>query len=137
MINWSLMNQKSRRLKIPVKKLSPKVRTKDHNFVVKVDFTEFLVISISILISDVQPDTGVKEDIIDVTENAKNDTNSDSDIAENNEEYDQSVSENENAELETSIDNTTPVKAVQNFHPQLTAIEQLLLKGKYCTKCIL
>ena len=91
-------------------------------------------ISISILISDVQPDTGAKEDIIDVTEVAKSNTNSDSDIAENNEEYEESVSENENADLETSIDATTPVKAVQNFHPQLTAIEKLLLKGEYCSK---
>ena len=72
-----------------------------------------------------------------MTENAKNNTNSDSDIAENNEEYDQSVSENENADLETSIDATTPVKAVQNFNPQLTAIEKLLLKGKYCSECII
>jgi len=89
---------------------------------------------ISILISDVQPDTSAKEDIIDVTEVAKNNVNSDSDIAENNEEYEESVSENENADLETSIDATTPVKVVQNIHPQLTAIEKLLLKGDYCSK---
>ena len=91
---------------------------------------------ISILISDVQPDTSAKEDIIDVTEVAKNNVNSDSDIAENNEEYEESVSENENADLETSIDATTPVKVVQNFQPQLTAIEKLLLKGDYCSKFV-
>ena len=112
----------------------------------EVDFTKFLLIVqnrflvnlifISIIISDVQPDTGAKEDIIDVTEVAKNNTNSDSDIAENNEEYEESVSENENADLETSIDATTPVKVVQNIHPQLTAIEKLLLKGDYCSKFV-
>ena len=87
-------------------------------------------ISISFLISDVEPGTGAKEDIIDVKEVSKTNANSDSDIAENDEEDNNSVSYIDTS----SIDSTKPVKAVQNFHPQLTAIEKLLLKGKYRSK---
>ena len=67
-----------------------------------------------------------------MAEVAKNKANSYSHIAEPDDDHEDHMSEDENVDLNSTIDSTKPVKVVQNFLPQLTAIEKLLLKGKYC-----